>query len=218
MGEEKVAVYRKECGVVDYVPEYGDVATYTRKSNHEFIWEADPWMDCTRSYAETCYIHAGISNVEHIIEGPDAQAVLNKVSINDCMKWPIGKCKHLVQCDEAGLVVNHGLYTRDSETRFRSFACSPTEVSAQIATGQYDCVESFKDFFVFQISGPLSLTVIEKVLGQNYHDVAFLETRAVSVPGIDSKEMEICRIGMSGTLAYELRGPAEYGPEVYDRV
>ena len=218
MPDYETYAYRKAMGTVDYVPEYGDVATYTRKSNHEFMWEADPWIECSKSYAESCYIHAGISNVQHIIEGPDAQALLSYVSINDCFNWPIGKCKHLVQCDDEGLVVNHGLYTRDAEMRFRSFACSPMEVSTQIATGKWNCTESFEDFFVFQISGPLSLTVIEKALGKNLHDVAFLETRRVSIPGIDSDATEICRIGMSGTLAYELRGPGRFGPEVYDLV
>lgn len=203
---------------IDFVPDYGDECTYVRKKNLEFIWEADPWIDCTRSYVEACYIHAGISNVEHIIEGPDAQAVLNYVSINDCMKWKIGRCKHLVQCDEDGDIVNHGLYTRDTETRFRAFACSPVEVSQQISTGNWNCTESFKRFFIFQVSGPLSLTVIEKALEQNLHDVVFLETRSISVPNIESNEIEICRIGMSGTLAYELRGPAESGPEVYDLI
>lgn len=46
----------------------------------------------------------------------------------------------------------------------------------------------------------------------------FLETRPVTIPGIDSDQCEICRIGMSGTLAYELRGPVEFGPQVYDLV
>ena len=203
---------------IGFVPDYPDVPLYTKKHEDMFIWEADPWIDCTKSYAETCYIHAGISGNQLTIEGPDAEKLLNRISINDCTKWPIGKCKHLVQLSEDGYVVNHGLYTKDSETRFRSFACTPTEVFAALETGEYDCTATMSDPFIFQISGPLSLTVIEKVIGQNLHDVRFLETRKVKVPGIDSDDIEICRIGMSGTLAYELRGPKELGPVIYDLV
>ncbi len=39
------------------------------------------------------------------------------------------------------------------------------------------------------------------------------------IPGIDaSVEIELSRIGMAQTLAYELRGPLEHGPAIYDIV
>ncbi|NBK90826.1 hypothetical protein D5278_02290 [bacterium 1XD21-13] len=65
--------------------------------------------------------------------------------------------------------------------------------------------------FVFRFSGPRSLTVIERVTETNLHDVKFLEVRPVSIPGVDG-EFEVCRIGMSGTLAYELRGAVIWFP------
>ena len=38
--------------------------------------------------------------------------------------------------------------------------------------------------------------------------------RKVSTPGLNI-EVEVNRIGMSGTLAYEIRGLKEHGPNVY---
>jgi glycine cleavage T protein len=41
-----------------------------------------------------------------------------------------------------------------------------------------------------------------------------LQFRKVSIPGLNI-EVEVNRIGMSGTLAYEIRGLKEDGPNVY---
>lgn len=57
------------------------------------------------------------------------------------------------------------------------------------------------------------------MLGKPLRDVAFLDVVPVDIPGVDAEvEVELSRIGMAGTLAYELRGPREAGPAVYDAV
>jgi glycine cleavage system aminomethyltransferase T len=72
-----------------------------------------------------------------------------------------------------------------------------------------------RDIFVLQFAGPLSLTILEKTTGESLRDVGFLYTRPVKIAGIDA-EIEVSRIGMAGTLAYELRGPRDAGPAAYD--
>ena len=43
--------------------------------------------------------------------------------------------------------------------------------------------------------------------------------RDISIAGVDVElDLELSRIGMVGTLAYEIRGPLEAGPAVYDAV
>ena len=69
--------------------------------------------------------------------------------------------------------------------------------------------------FVFQFSGPKSLTILERVTQTDLHGLKFLHFRSVRIPGFDT-DIEVCRIGMSGTLAYELRGDKEWGPDVYN--
>lgn len=58
---------------------------------------------------------------------------------------------------------------------------------------------------------------MEKASKNDLHDVGFLNFRPVTLPGFEGN-FEICRIGMSGTLAYELHGPAELGAAVYDYI
>ncbi|MDR1638182.1 MAG: aminomethyl transferase family protein [Clostridiales bacterium] len=203
---------------IGVVPEYSDVGLYLNKPGVGMVvWDADGWQDTTLSWKESCYIHAGISGAEFTIKGPDAQKLLSYASINDVYKWKCGKSKHLVMCFDNGLIMNHALTTRDSEDCFRMFAGNPGPLLRQLQTGSYNAELIPSADFIFQISGPLSLTVIEKATGESMRDVEFLDTRPTKIPGVDA-DIEVSRIGMTGTLAYELRGPAEAGPEVYDAV
>ena len=108
----------------------------------------------------------------------------------------------------------HGFFVCFGDDSFRATACDVTPMILLMKQRQYKVEMTQVDQFVFQFSGPKSLTVIERVTETNLHDVKFLEVRPVSIPGIDG-EFEVCRIGMSGTLAYELRGASDWGPTVY---
>jgi len=198
----------------NFEPQQVDVQKYTHQFGRVLTWEADPWYDVCRSWYETCYIHAGISGFENTISGPDAQKLLSDVSINDVMKWGINRNKHLVMCDENGLILNHALFMRDGEQAFRTTAGNDWPFMRLLAQGGYDAKSTVREVFVFQFSGPKSLTILEKLTRTDLHDVKFLEVRPVSIPGIEG-EFEIDRIGMSGTLAYEIRGAKEFGPAVY---
>lgn len=200
---------------IDYEPLYTDVHRIGEIAGKKVTWEGDPWYEVGKSWFETCYINAGISGPEMTYKGPDAQKMLSDACINDVYNWEIGKCKHLVQLDQEGLIANHGLYMRDSEDSFRATATCPFPVTPMALSGKYDVQVTERNIFIFQFSGPKSLTILEKLTQQRLRDVNFLDFRPVTIPGIDA-DIEICRIGMSGTLAYELRGPQEFGPPVYD--
>lgn len=212
---EKVSSFNEN--LMSYEPVFNRNETYMRWLNKIVLWEGDEnatWQEGSRAYFEGTYIHAGISNNSTVLSGPDAQQLLSDASINNVWNWKIGRCKHLVQLDHNGLIGNHGLVVRDSEDSFRATACDPTPFILLLQTGKYNVQFKQVNEFVFQFSGPRSLTVIERVTQTDLHDVKFLEVRPVSIPGIEA-QFEVCRIGMSGTLAYELRGPADWGPTVY---
>jgi glycine cleavage system aminomethyltransferase T len=83
--------------------------------------------------------------------------------------------------------------------------------------GKYQAEIQPNEIFIYQFAGPLSLTVLEKATQESLRDVKFLDTRPTRIPGVDA-DIEVSRIGMAGTLAYELRGPVAAGPQVYDIV
>lgn len=202
---------------VDFEPVYPDVYRYGNIMTKNITWEGDPWYEVGRSYFESSYIHAGISGPEECYSGTDAQKLLSDTSINDVYKWKIGKCKHIVNLTPDGLVANHALFWRDGEDSFKTTAGCTVPIEMARASGSYNCEHTMRNVFVFQFSGPKALTILEKATQQNHHDLKFLDIRKTRIPGIDC-ELDIVRIGMSGTIAYELHGDAEFGPDVYDYV
>lgn len=202
---------------LDVEPSYPDVYKYGNIMTKHITWEGDPWYEVGQSYFESCYIHAGLSGLEETFRGPDAAKLLSDTNINNVYKWKAGKCKHLVALTPDGLVANHALFLKDAEDTYRTTAGCCVPYLRAMKNGQYQCEYLTKKVFIFQFSGPKSLTILEKATQTDLHDVKFLDFRPVRIPGIDA-ELEICRIGMSGTLAYELHGDAEFGPEVYDYV
>ncbi|UWG98892.1 hypothetical protein LPY66_08930 [Dehalobacter sp. DCM] len=198
-----------------YVPQHPDVKTYANIFGSLFQWEADDWQSASLSWKKSCYIHAGISGAEVTLKGPDAQALVSMSAINDCYNWKIGFGKHLVMCDENGLISSHALVNRVGEDSFAMSAGNPWPWLKLLQTKKYNVQPEFRDIYVFQCAGPKSLTCIEDLTQTDLHDLKCLETRHVKIPGKDYDVM-VQRIGMSGTLSYELRGPAEDGPAIYD--
>lgn len=203
--------------IINFAPNYPDVKLYSMTAGNLVVWEADDWKSTSMSWKESCYIHAGISGPVFTIAGPDAQDLLSYTSINNVYNWPIGTHKHLVLCNEDGLIEAHTLTLRAGEETFRYYAGNPWPLFRQVQSGKFNVTLEPNNMFIYQIAGPLSLTVIEKLTQHSQRDVGFLDCKMVTLPGVDC-EIELARIGMSGNLAYELRGPAEFGPRVYDQI
>ena len=207
----------KKLDAMDFEPIYDGETKIGTVMTKRCTWECDPWYEVGESYFVSSYIHAGLSGIEETFKGPDAVKLLSDCSINNVYKWKTGKCKHLVALTPDGLVANHALFYKDAEDTFRTTAgCSVPYIGA-LQSGQYQCEYIVKPIFIFQFSGPLSLTILEKATKTDLHDLKFLEFRPVRIPEIDT-ELEICRIGMSGTLAYEIHGYGNFGPAVYDHI
>jgi vanillate/3-O-methylgallate O-demethylase len=205
---------------VGNTPAYPDVPTYRNLDGQLHIWEGDGWKETSLSWKTGCYIASNLSGIPELTySGPDAQEFLSRLSINNVHKWPIGTSKHLVMPDENGFIANHALTVRDSEDSFRQFASmAPWPVYRAQSLG-LDVRIGTRDIFLYQVAGPTSLQVLERLLGKDLRDVAFLAIRKISIPGVDAEaDIELSRIGMAGTLAYELRGPLKYGPAVFDAV
>lgn len=202
---------------LEFEPIYGGITKIGTIMTKAATWECDPWYEVAESYFTSSYIHAGLSGIEETFKGPDVAKLLSDCSINNVYKWKSGKCKHLVALTPDGLVANHALFFKDGEDAFRTTAGCSVPYLMALESGNYNVEYTKKRAFIFQFSGPLSLTILEKATQTNLHDVKFLEFRPVRIPGIDT-QLEICRIGMSGTLAYEIHGYDGFGPEVYDYI
>ncbi|MGX5696267.1 hypothetical protein ACWKWP_08730 [Agromyces soli] len=200
-------------------PGYLDLQRYSRIWGEMRLWEGDGWQEESISWKQTAYLGANlIGRIETVISGPDAQVFLSRISINNVSKWPIGRSKHLVMLNDEGLIACHALAVRDGEQRFRTLASPPWPMFQQHRF-DFDVTVELNEIFVLQVAGPVSLQILETVLGKSLRDVAFLDVVPAKIPGVDADvELELSRIGMAGTLAYEIRGPLAQGPAVYDAV
>jgi glycine cleavage system aminomethyltransferase T len=202
---------------VTYHVAIGGASTFYR------TWEFNGWQQESMSWKEGCYIHDGLSGGGPIsIKGPDAKKYLESLCINSFENFPVGSMKHCVQCNEDGLIECHGIVERLAEDHFVSYAGGPG-FFATPSNGNFNVKIESIDWYIFQIAGPTSLALIEKLTGENLHDLKFLHQRNSKVQGkylASGKDIqvEVARIGMARNLAYEFHGPMAESAEVYDAV
>src|SRR6516165_6920838 len=178
-------------------------------------WQFSGWKAESMSWKKGCYIHAGLSSTGPLsLKGPDAEKFLESLCINSFARFPVGSMKHAVMCNEDGLIAAHGITERKAEDEFEFFAAPPWPVQKLAGTSWRVEAERRNDY-LFQIAGPTSLRTLEKVTSESLRDIRFLRFRESR---IDGTKVEVARIGMTGNLAYELHGPIEDGPRIYDAV
>lgn len=147
------------------------------------------------------------------VSGPDAAALLTRVCVNrDFSKTSERGCRHAIICNEQGQMLADGVIIRLGEDSFRTYWMAPVlayyvETLGMDVVGTYDLGEYF-----FQLDGPRSLEILERVCGSDLHDLKFAQHKLVDVNGM---QMRVLRLGMSGSLAYEVHGPAQDADAIY---
>jgi vanillate/3-O-methylgallate O-demethylase len=196
------------------LPFYDEPALYIHLGGMIRGWEFGGWKRESMSWKTGCYIHTGLSGPQFRFEGPDVAAFFASICSNSFAKFPIGSMKHGVMCNEAGLVATHGILQRNAEEEYRWFAAGPWPMY-QLAKTSFNVTPRVVRGYLTQIAGPRALDALERATGEDLRDISFLRFRNTRIAG---KTVEIGRIGMAGNLAFEVRGPMEEGPAVYDAI
>lgn len=197
------------------IPAYPEPALYMTLGDRTFPWEFAGWQTESMSWKEACYIHAGLSAWQVHFEGPDAMKFLQSICVNSFAKFPIGSMKHAVMCNDNGLVAQHAILQRNGEEEFRLYAAGWPWSEYLAAKSGLDMTVRHVPGFIHQVAGPKSIDALERATGQSLRDIGFLRTGPAKIAGID---VEVGRIGMSGNLAFEVRGNLDDGPAVYDAI
>ena len=196
------------------LPYYNEPSSYMVMMDRTWAWEFSGWKRESLSWKKGCYIHGGLSDNQMNFRGPDVLKFFESICVNNFEKFSIGTMKHAVMCLENGLIASHGILQRNGEDDIRSFAGGPWPVyKALTSKMRVEC--DLPRCYLFQVAGPTSLKTLERACDESLDDVAFLRFRNVRIAG---KQVELGRIGMSGNLAYEVRGPIEDGDAVYDAI
>lgn len=195
-------------------PCYSEPATFVVVGNQLRPWEYNGWKPESLSWKQSCYIHAGLSGGLVCVDGPDADDFIQHLCTNSLKTFPQGTMRHAVMCDDNGLVAAHGILQRYDNGLYRHFAAGPWAFYKAM-TGKWNVKSWWEDRYLFQVAGPRSREALERATGEDLSDIGFLRYRDARIAG---RTVEIGRIGMSGNLAYEVRGPLAEGPEVYDAI
>lgn len=202
-----------------YVPFYQESMLYTNGLKpFVYPYEFTGWKDEQLSWEKTCYIHGGLNpSPTTRFSGKDAKAFLSKYCVNTFLKFPVGSAKHCISCNEDGTISGDGVILRTKEDEYVTYWMYSLICLAASEGAKYDMevTDLTNDLFLFQVAGPKSLQVLEKVTGDDLHDIRFMKFRNTSING---KEFRICRCGMAQTLAYELHGDIQDAREIYDAI
>lgn len=203
-----------------FEPPYPDVKKFFYGFFTPYIqpYEYTGWRDEQLSWEKTVYLHAGLSCAPYYrFQGPGATDFLKKYCTCTFDKFAIGTGKHCITCDENGMITSHGMLFRMEENVYDSYFMLSLFAHSEMEKGNYDMetLDLTGTKYLFQIGGPRSLELLEKVTGEDLHDIKFMRFRQTS---IDGKKMRIARMGMAGTLSYELHGDVQDSYELYDRI
>lgn len=194
-------------------------ALYTGYTTHPALGGVQPfeytgWRDEMLAAHESCYLHAGLNPANSFwIKGKDARRFISENFANGTKTLKPGQSRHGVMCSEEGLIMYDGMLLCTGEDEFYTYWLGPY-MQYLIETGDYDL--EWHDYtgedFMFQLGGPRSLEIVEAATEEDFHDLPFLNHRRSSIDGID---VRVCRIGMAGSLAYEVHGKLEDSQAVY---
>jgi vanillate/3-O-methylgallate O-demethylase len=177
--------------------------------------EYTDWIDESMSWKETCAIGDWSFLWERRFKGPDVLKLFSDTSVNSFQKFDIRQSKHVVHTTKQGKVIAEGILTRLSDDEFMLFGRGTFWVDYIRRHGDYNVTSAADDWFNFQVQGPTSLALLEKVSKQSLRDVKFMHSGEIEIAGC---KMLALRQGMSGEIGFELQGPTEQAAAVYDAI
>jgi vanillate/3-O-methylgallate O-demethylase len=200
------------------VPNHGDWSLLCQLMPGIVIpYEYSGWRDEVESWKGSAYLASNLNPTPTFrISGPEATRFLSDHFVNSFANFRVGAAKHGIMCDEEGLLMMDGVILRTGEDEYYTYWISPY-IDYVFMNAKYDAVgENISGkAFLFQVAGPKSLEILDRAAGENLHDIAFLGHRLAKIAG---HRVRILRLGMAGTLAYEVHGDIEDAQDVYDAI
>ena len=160
---------------------------------------------------------------KYVLEGPDAETVLNRISAND-VAVPVGKIVYTQWLNERGGIEADLTVTRESETRFLIVTAAATQTRdlawLRRHVGEHERAAAFdvtSAFAVLGVMGPRSRELLNRLSSADLSNDAF--------PFGTSQEIDVAyarvrasRITYVGELGWELYIPTEFAQGVFDEV
>ena len=172
------------------------------------------WIDESLSWKQTCYIGDWSFLDELHVAGPDALRLFSDFAVNGFSRFSIGQAKHIICCSQQGKVIGEGILVRLAEEAFEFQALGPVSnwLEFNCRKGRYDAEATLRSSkFKYQVSGPTSLFLLEKLTGESLRGIGFMHTQKLRIAG---HGVVFLRQGMAGEVGFEVQGPKQHAREV----
>jgi vanillate/3-O-methylgallate O-demethylase len=180
--------------------------------------EYSGWQDESMAWKQHCAIFAGLYPTQTVakISGPGVVEMLSYATTSTYDRFAVGRLKHTIMCDDNGWILAHGIIARVGAEEFHTYGLTPWLNYASVR-GNYavDFEDRSLTEFNFQCTGPRILEVLESATGDDLHDIPFMGHRTSSISG---QEVRLFRMGMGGTLGYEVHGHIDCARDLYARI
>ena len=180
-------------------------------------WEYTGWMDECSAIHTTGYIGDWSWLYKVRLTGPDTIKCLEASTINGFKNFPVGRGRHIVSVLPNGKMIGDGIAFREAENQVLITG------GAMVMPGCMLHPEGFNvnveivsgELYNFHVQGPVSRTVLEKLIGESIEDLPFITFKEVTIAG---RKVRLYRGGMSGEIGYELFGDSADGSVIWNAV
>lgn len=155
--------------------------------------------------------------VKYRIEGPDAEAYLNRITLRDVAKLRPGRVHYTAWCDDDGHVLDDGTLFRLTTDRFR-LCCQERHLPWLLDSAiGYDVsvAEETEAVAGLALQGPTSFAILREA---GFSGVERLKVFDLADFEHQNGTVTISRTGFTGDLGYELFVPATLALSLWDRL
>lgn len=155
--------------------------------------------------------------VKYRIEGPDAEAFCNRLTLRDVAKLKTGRVHYTAWCDDDGHVLDDGTLFRLALTRFR-LCCQERHLPWLLDSAEgFDVTieEETEAVAALALQGPTSFAVLRSA---GFAGIERLKPFDIADFPHEPGTVTVSRTGFTGDLGYELFVPAEAALSLWDRL
>jgi len=167
----------------------------------EYYYDAEFEYFCIRN---SCGTYDICPMQKYIVEGPDAEAMLNRMVTRDVTKLACNRVTYVVWCTDEGRMVDDGTIFRLAEDRFMLTCGSPCLSWLRLASFGFDSVsvtDATDDFAALSLQGPTSFTVLKRMGLDGLERARPFDIMHFPFRG---SSLMVSRTGFTGDLGYEL--------------
>lgn len=215
---------------------FGEVAGWERPNwyapkgtptKYEYSYGKQNWFERSADEHRAVRTSVGLfdqsSFGKYIVEGPDAEMVLNRISANN-VAVPVGRIVYTQWLNERGGIEADLTVTRETENRYLIVTAAATQtrdlswLQRNIPSdARAIAVDVTSGYAVLGVMGPQSRNLLSRLTNADLSNAAFPFATS-QIIDLGYARVRASRITYVGELGWELYIPTEFAADIFDRI